>query len=662
MKKTRSLQSKMVSYIIPMILLIFVLIIGYVTNKSRVVLLEDTRKRTDAVAEKFANNISMQLNNDANLTKGVAESLVSMEFTDDSIRYDVLESIIKNVMSNHPDFVSFWVNFELNFTDDTYNKSHGRVSTTCVRFPNGSISFSTDTMEINSVNENSFYNKLKKNKQEALVNPSYFSFTGNPKDKVLKTTYCVPLIKDNNFVGLAGVDLDLNRYNKIIAEIEQTSEGYAFLVSNNGIIFTHPKKELAGLKIEEAYFELEKKFSIKEKINNGHSSSFTFKHPVTKDQSFYSFVPIKVGESNSKWSIGYVVPFETINLKAQQLVINASIFGLFGLIILFISVYIISNRIVTPLKKTTSIINKLSMGDVENISISIKHSSSEIHEMTTSLKKMVGGLIQTSEFAKNIGKGKLYSDFEMLSDKDTLGKSLLEMRENLKVSKTKEEIRNVEIKQQNWFSKGEASFGEILRKNSENILKLSEEIVRYLVDYLDANQGAIFIKDKTEDEKEEYVMKAAVAYGRSKQFESKFLLGESLVGRCAFEKLSIYLEDVPDNYVKITSGLGESNPKCILLVPAVINYEVQAVIEIVSFKTFEENQIKFIEKMGESIASTLVNVKTAEQTNLLLEQTKIQTEELAAQEEEMRQNIEELQATQEEMNRVKFDKTSTKQI
>jgi PAS domain S-box-containing protein len=111
------------------------------------------------------------------------------------------------------------------------------------------------------------------------------------------------------------------------------------------------------------------------------------------------------------------------------------------------------------------------------------------------------------------------------------------------------------------------------------------------------------------------------------------------------------MTEVPNNYVNITSGLGSSNPRCLLIVPLRFNDMVYGVIEMASFSVYQPFQINFIEKVAESIASTISTVKVNLRTIKLLEESKLKSEELAAQEEEMRQNMEELQTTQEESAR-----------
>jgi len=146
-------------------------------------------------------------------------------------------------------------------------------------------------------------------------------------------------------------------------------------------------------------------------------------------------------------------------------------------------------------------------------------------------------------------------------------------------------------------------------------------------------------------------MTACFAFDRRKYADKIINWGEGLIGRCGLEKETILLTDVPDDYIHITSGLGEANPGTILLVPLKTNDELYGVIELASFKVLEDFEIGLVEKSAESIASTIAMVKTNIQTNKLLRETQIQAEKMAQQEEELRQNLEEMRATQEESDR-----------
>jgi GAF domain-containing protein len=128
-------------------------------------------------------------------------------------------------------------------------------------------------------------------------------------------------------------------------------------------------------------------------------------------------------------------------------------------------------------------------------------------------------------------------------------------------------------------------------------------------------------------------------------------VGEGLLGQAYLEKDTIYLTDIPAGYLQITSGLGEANPACLLIVPLKTQDSVEGVLEIASFREFEDHEIAFVEKLAESIAAAIASVRINERTQNLLQEARQQAEELRSQEEEMRQNMEELVATQEEMKR-----------
>jgi len=128
-------------------------------------------------------------------------------------------------------------------------------------------------------------------------------------------------------------------------------------------------------------------------------------------------------------------------------------------------------------------------------------------------------------------------------------------------------------------------------------------------------------------------------------------IGEGLVGQAWIEKDTLLITDIPNHYIQITSGLGDSNPRCILVVPLVFNGETYGVVELASFHIFEKYEIEFIKKLAENIASTIATVKSNEKTARLLHDSQMMSEQMRAQEEEMRQNLEELMTTQDDLQR-----------
>jgi PAS domain S-box-containing protein len=271
-------------------------------------------------------------------------------------------------------------------------------------------------------------------------------------------------------------------------------------------------------------------------------------------------------------------------------------------------------------------------------------------ETQTLLKKEIGKSNKVLDFTNNLINDHLDATYQLLDEQDKLGKSLINLRDNLKNNKSIEIKRRKEDEHRNWVAEGLAKFSDILRKNNDDIKELSFSIINNLVKYLQANQGGFFILH--EDGVEKYLeMTACYAYDRKKFTDRRIKWGDGLIGTCAIEKKTIYLTDIPDNYVYITSGLGKSTPHSLLIVPLIINDEIHGIIEVASFKEFEKFEIEFVEKVAESIASTISTVKINLRTAQLLRESQDQAEILAAQEEQMRQNMEELQATQEEAAR-----------
>lgn len=281
----------------------------------------------------------------------------------------------------------------------------------------------------------------------------------------------------------------------------------------------------------------------------------------------------------------------------------------------------------------------------------MKEGQDELGQMGKALNNLVDAFKNIFDFTNEIGKGNFNTEFTALSDEDALGNSLLEMRDELTKAAEEQEKRNEQDEQRKWASEGIAKFSDILRQNNNDLNKLSYNVISNLVKYLEINQGGIFLLNNNDKNHTYLEMTACYAFSRQKYLAKTVEIGEGLVGRCVQEKDYIYMTEIPDDYINITSGLGDGNPSSLLLLPLIYNDELFGVIELASFDEIPDYKIEFAKQLSESIAATILSVKSNLRTTELLEQSQQQAEEMSAQEEEMRQNMEELRATQEQSSR-----------
>jgi len=296
--------------------------------------------------------------------------------------------------------------------------------------------------------------------------------------------------------------------------------------------------------------------------------------------------------------------------------------------------------IIEPIVRAKNLIVALGQGRL--VKVEVTRRTDELGEMLEAMRNLTQSMDDKVRFAETIGQGNYQGQFNLASHDDVMGKALLNMRESLKTSAEEEHRRN-------WSTQGLAEIGLILRTHTLSPRELYENVTRFVVKYVSANQGGIFL---LAGQHRDYLeLAACYAYDRKKYMEKTIAVGDGLLGQCVLEKQTVNLLAVPRDYVRITSGLGDAPPANILIVPLKVNEHVEGVLELASFQKFEPHQIAFLEKLGESIAAAVASIQANKQTSDLLDQTQKQAEQMKASQEELRQSMEELSATQEEMSR-----------
>ncbi|NHM32669.1 response regulator [Neobacillus terrae] len=248
-----------------------------------------------------------------------------------------------------------------------------------------------------------------------------------------------------------------------------------------------------------------------------------------------------------------------------------------------------------------------------------------------------------------------YKDLSVLprirvKTKDEIGdiaSAFNEMAGSLENYSFKEKEFTSKIEEQNWIQTRLADLATMYQRIVSMDI-LAGRFLTSLAPMLDAAYGAFYAK-VGEGEKTRFRKLASFAGSDGEAGRHEFLPGEGLIGQAAIEKRAHLIEDIPEGYRLITSGLGVVRPKSILIAPVLFEDEAVAMIEIASLEAFDEKKRKFLTQALETLGITINSVKGRMEIERLLKESQAQTEELQVQSEELQSQSEELQAQAEEM-------------
>jgi GAF domain-containing protein len=204
-------------------------------------------------------------------------------------------------------------------------------------------------------------------------------------------------------------------------------------------------------------------------------------------------------------------------------------------------------------------------------------------------------------------------DVNYVPGTNRLADSLIQMQAQLR-------NLNDEEKKRQWANDGLAKFVDIMRSSYDNLNQLGDKIVSALVTYTNANQGALYLMNDEEQSNIHLELISLFAFDVRKHEQQVIKPGQGILGQTFLEKDTVYLTDLPQEYIRITSGLGGANPKAVLIVPLKVDTVVYGLVELASFNEFKPHEIAFVEKLGETIGSTLASVRAAQKNKQLIEQ------------------------------------------
>ncbi len=635
--KFNSLKEKLsivISGLITLVLLI--VLIGYNS-----VLKEQTKNAANQLIINNYIKYSSILQKEINSIKAKNDLLsivISKTYANSTI--DELEKIIRPLVNNNPEIykITYAYFTEKKPEQDTAIGSNGYLKTEYLTIKKTL----KGTQKITSAPDDNL--KLEIFKKDLMNKEGSSVFEVQEHQPFNYVPVLTPVFSGKKYLGYIETSISTDRINELFIKIsKQTPKTIkVYLSANNKIIAANSKEMILGEPLKTVCPAC----LVKKEVDNG-SGYFT-----VNNEMIYCADVLPEEEAAGDFKICFVASQEEVYSSLGYNWWKNSLPGIVLWILSIALIYFITGYITAPFKQLIGFAEKVALGDFEceqkDMEITRKD---EIGQLQKAFRAISFSLKETAEVSNAIASGDFSKSLKPKSNNDLLAFAINKMRDALEKKKHESEENKEEEEKQKWINKGLGLISDVLKKNQDDTQNLTGKLIKTLVEYLDVALGGVYMKETDSEGNDVYRMVAAYAYSEQRYVDRKFYQGESLVGSCVSEQRVIYMSNIPEGYITVLSGIGESAPKSLILIPLKYNDEVFGVLELASLREFSEKEQEFLKNAADNIASTLSLTQISLQTGLLLEKTKKQARELEIRDKEMKLTLQKISDLQEETAR-----------
>jgi signal transduction histidine kinase/CheY-like chemotaxis protein/HAMP domain-containing protein len=271
--------------------------------------------------------------------------------------------------------------------------------------------------------------------------------------------------------------------------------------------------------------------------------------------------------------------------------------------------------------------------EVEGVSGTWKRLTENVNELAGNLTRQVRAIsavtsaVAAGDMTETIS---VEAEGEVAELKDSINAMVRSLRETVQASQD-----------QDWLKTNLASIGSMLQGHRD-LEVVAELIMEELAPLLAAQHGTFFL---TEDWSGDRRLRLIAGYGVSadKDAPIQYRIGQSLIGQVAKSKRPIVVDEIPQGYIRISSGLGEATPTNLAIMPIMFEDQVLGVVELASFTKFTPIKVAFLEQLAETLGISVNAIIANSRTDALLEESQHLTAELQARSSELQARSEELQ-------------------
>jgi HAMP domain-containing protein/signal transduction histidine kinase/DNA-binding response OmpR family regulator len=195
--------------------------------------------------------------------------------------------------------------------------------------------------------------------------------------------------------------------------------------------------------------------------------------------------------------------------------------------------------------------------------------------------------------------------------------------------------------EQDWLKTNLAKFSRMLQ-GQRDLTNVGRMVLSELCPVVEAQQAEFYVLDADQNPPQLTLLAGYASDGRDSE-NKKIRLGQGIVGQCAIEKQKFLIENLPPDYIRISSGLGSVSPRSVLVLPLIFEGQVRGVLELASMSGFNPTHQAFLEQLTESIGIVLNTIEANMRTEGLLQQSQSLAQQLQSRQEQLQNTNEELQ-------------------
>lgn len=405
--KSMKIQNRMLISVLGAVFIVFTVVMLIVINQTKTTSLESAHQLTESQARENANMISAELSNAVVVANTLAKDFEGYENYPLNERRQIFGRMLQDTLKANPDFLSTWSIWEPNALDGRDNEFVNTSSSDASGRFITSFDISSGKVQMNITTDyetpgvGDYYLIPRQTKQLTLVEPYNYSYQEGGK-VFWETSIVVPILREGQFLGVVGIDLNLNKIQKLTNGVKAFQTGYGMVVSNQGVYVAHARHDAIGQNVVQVSKE---NASMRSAIQRGRVFSQTDYSQLLKKDVYRVYVPIKINDSTSTWSFGIAVPVDEIMADTYQMMRIFAGVGILAFLVFFLAVYFIARNISRPISQAADYMERLANYELsEDVPEQFLVYGGEIgllarsiHDTTRNLRNMVADIAMASK-------------------------------------------------------------------------------------------------------------------------------------------------------------------------------------------------------------------------------------------------------------------------